>query len=554
MAKTLSADDYKLTINETEPDASGNITFARVNCNRTYPIELSNADGSVKLTASLRFTFLPVVEVNDDYITTSYTNGSLRVTFPEDEGLDSIYHAGFKIRGASSINYPKKSYAVKLRDAEGNSIDRKLLGLRSDNNWILDAMYVDLACMRNRVCTDLWNDFSVKPYYADREKKVRTGTRGNFVEMILNGRHNGIYCMTEKMDRKQLKLKKFVPAAESTTGEDEVHGLLYKSSDWTYETFMGHEQGDLTFPYKTPSSYNNYLGNETWRSYEFKYPDYQKEAVDWEPLYNAVNHVAAVRSQTAFDEGFETYFDYPMMRDYYLFLELIMASDNHGKNMLFYVYDKQGPEGGKIAIAPWDLDGTLGQRWDGSTSYTGANQEFDEFINKNEHGQFTPFLRLKLSSKYNWKADLTERYAELRNSKLFDADAIANRVATYASLFEESKADMREQNRWTRYHSDLQSAASYIESWIKRRVAFLDNKYGYEPTTTQINEAVSEAHFSAQGGQGQIGIGAGKAQIVRIYTTAGALVRTEQVPEGFTALQGFAPGIYIVNGQKGVVE
>ena len=360
--------------------------------------------------------------------------------------------------------------------------------------------------------------------------------------------------MTEKMDRKQLKLKKFVPAAESTTGEDEVHGLLYKSSDWTYETFMGHEQGDLTFPYKTPSSYNNYLGNETWRSYEFKYPDYQKEAVDWEPLYNAVNHVAAVRSQTAFDEGFETYFDYPMMRDYYLFLELIMASDNHGKNMLFYVYDKQGPEGGKIAIAPWDLDGTLGQRWDGSTSYTGANQEFDEFINKNEHGQFTPFLRLKLSSKYNWKADLTERYAELRNSKLFDADAIANRVATYASLFEESKADMREQNRWTRYHSDLQSAASYIESWIKRRVAFLDNKYGYEPTTTQINEAVSEAHFSAQGGQGQIGIGAGKAQIVRIYTTAGALVRTVQVPEGFTALQGFAPGIYIVNGQKVVVE
>ena len=261
-----------------------------------------------------------------------------------------------------------------------------------------------------------------------------------------------------------------------------------------------------------------------------------------------------MRSQTAFDEGFETYFDYPMMRDYYLFLELIMASDNHGKNMLFYVYDKQGPEGGKIAIAPWDLDGTLGQRWDGSTSYTGANQEFDEFINKNEHGQFTPFLRLKLSSKYNWKADLTERYAELRNSKLFDADAIANRVATYASLFEESKADMREQNRWTQNHSDLQSAASYIESWIKRRVAFLDNKYGYEPTTTQINEAVSEAHFSAQGGQGQIGIGAGKAQIVRIYTTAGALVRTVQVPEGFTALQGFAPGIYIVNGQKVVVE
>lgn len=554
LAKGLSSDDYKLRINETEPDAEGNITFAKVSCDRTYPVELSNADGSIKLTGSLRFTFLPVVEVNDDYITTSYTNGSIRVTFPDDEGLDSIYHADFKIRGASSTNYPKKSYAVKLRDAEGNSIDRKLLGLRSDNNWILDAMYVDLACMRNRVCTDLWNDFSVKPYYADREKKARTGTRGKFVEMILNGRHNGIYCMTEKMDRKQLKLKKFVPAAESATGENEVHGLLYKSDAWSYETFMGHEQDDLTFTYQAPHSYNNYLGVETWRSYEFKYPDYEDEAVDWEPLYNAVNHVAAVRSQTTFDAGFETYFDYPMMRDYYLFLELILASDNHGKNMLFYVYDKQGPEGGKIAIAPWDLDGTLGQRWDGSTSLTGANQEFDEFVNKNEHGQFTPFLRLKLSTKYSWKNDLTTRYAELRNNKMFDAESIGNRVAAYASLFEESAADVREEGRWPRYHKDLQSAASYIESWIQRRVAYLDNKYGYEPTTTQINEAVSEAHFSAQGGKGQIGISAGKAQLVRVYNTAGALVRTDQVAEGFTPLQGFAAGIYIVNGQKVVVE
>lgn len=38
------------------------------------------------------------------------------------------------------------------------------------------------------------------------------------------------------------------------------------------------------------------------------------------------------------------------MRDYYLFLELILATDNHGKNMLFYVYDKQGPEGGKLPL------------------------------------------------------------------------------------------------------------------------------------------------------------------------------------------------------------
>lgn len=38
--------------------------------------------------------------------------------------------------------------------------------MRSDNNWILDAMAVDRARMRNRVSTDLWLAFSTKPYHA----------------------------------------------------------------------------------------------------------------------------------------------------------------------------------------------------------------------------------------------------------------------------------------------------------------------------------------------------------------------------------------------------
>lgn len=549
------AGNYKLSVNNQEPDADGNITIDHVNCDRSYSVALKDLDGNTALAGAIRFTFLPVVEVNDSYIVYgSYTNGTIRLTYPESEGLDSVYHAAFKVRGASSQNYPKKSYAVKLRDAEGNSIDRKMLGLRSDNNWILDAMYIDLACMRNRVCTDIWNDFAVKPYYADREKKVRTGTRGKFVEMILNGRHNGLYCMTEKMDRKQLKLKKFVPASESSTGEDEVHGLLYKSTDWTYETFMGHEQNSLVLSNASPAGFSNRLGRETWRGYEFKYPDYQDEAVDWEPLYNAVNHVAATKTQSAFDDGFETYFDYPLMRDFYLFLELILATDNHGKNMLFYVYDKQGPEGGKIAIAPWDMDGTLGQRWDGSTSITGANQDFDQFINANEHGQYTPFLRLKLSSKYDWKGDLSKRYAELRQSGVFDGDNIANRIANYAELFEESAADAREEGRWGHYHRNLQSAAIYAESWIRRRVNYLDDKYGYDPSITQINEASQEAHFNVTGEKGSIAVTVGKAQLVRVYSTTGALLRTEQVSQGFTLLQGIAPGIYIVNGVKVMVE
>lgn len=560
--KATNAEGYTLKVNGQEPDADGYVTFDNVDCETLYPIELTNASENVDLSANIRFTFLPIVELNCSSVNSkAYTTGSLRVTDPASLGYDSLMIAAFKYRGASSSNYPKRSYAIKLRDENGNSVDRKLLGYRSDNNWILDAMYIDLACMRNRVATDLWNAFECKPYYADREKKVRTGTRGKFVEVILNGQWWGLYCMTEKMDRKQLKLKKFVPASLSTTGENEVHGVLYKSNQWTYEVFMGHESNDdndnkqVIYPHKKVSDYKNILGQETWCEYEFKYPDYEDEAVEWRPLHDAANMVAT--SFILNIDSVKSRFDYPMLRDYYLFIDLLLATDNHGKNLFWYAYDTQGPEGDKLSLAPWDLDGTFGQDWDGVITNTkDVTLDFDTYIKNYEHGQFAIFDLIK--SRSEWQQDLKDRYAELRIKGVISGDSIANRFANYASLFEVSLADQREQNMWSKtYHSrhkDIQGGATYAESWIRRRVNWLDQKYGFDAAVTAINEAKAEAYFAALGGVGCISVNAGKAQSVRIYNIAGQLVRNAQVGSGVTTINGIPAGIYVVNGTKVMVK
>lgn len=560
--KATNAEGYTLKVNGQEPDADGYVTFDNVDCETLYHIELTNASENVDLSAKIRFTFLPIVELNCSSVNSkAYTTGSLRVTDPASLGYDSLMIAAFKYRGASSSNYPKRSYAIKLRDENGNSVDRKLLGYRSDNNWILDAMYIDLACMRNRVATDLWNAFECKPYYADREKKVRTGTRGKFVEVILNGQWWGLYCMTEKMDRKQLKLKKFVPASLSTTGENEVHGVLYKSNQWTYEVFMGHESNDdndnkqVIYPHKKVSDYKNILGKETWCEYEFKYPDYEDEAVEWRPLHDAANMVAT--SFILNIDSVKSRFDYPMLRDYYLFIDLLLATDNHGKNLFWYAYDTQGPEGDKLSLAPWDLDGTFGQDWDGVITNTkDVTLDFDTYIKNYEHGQFAIFDLIK--SRSEWQQDLKDRYAELRIKGVISGDSIANRFANYASLFEASLADQREQNMWSKtYHSrhkDIQGGATYAESWIRRRVNWLDQKYGFDAAVTAINEAKAEAYFAALGGVGCISVNAGKAQSVRIYNIAGQLVRNAQVGSGVTTINGIPAGIYVVNGTKVMVK
>lgn len=544
--------DATIGISEAQTLSGDTIAITNPSCQTNYTLTLT-IGGEQTATAKLRFTFLPIVDINLASCNGSYyTLGNIRVNDASNTNFDEQLNANFKYRGATAQSFPKKSYAIKICDADGQNLDHSFFSLRNDKSWILDAMYIDRACMRNRVGTDLWNDFSVRPYYADKEPEALTGTRGRFVEVFLNGTYHGLYCMTEKMDRKQLKLKKFKEAAKSDSGEDEIHGLLYKSSDWSYEVFMGHDTDRKYYPHHAPAGYTNTLGVETWRGFEIKYPDFEDEAVDWQPLYNAINFVAT-SSQSDFDKKVRTYFDYATLRDYYLFIELMLATDNHGKNMFYYIYDNAKSKYQKLGMAPWDLDGTFGQNYYAETSYTSdATQDFDSFLWQHEHGQLTLYTMLENSS-LDWDEYLAQRYAELRTT-YFSPESLANRFSTYASLFANSQADQREQTAWPRYHSALQDEATYAEEWVKERIATLDLKYGYDPTTTSINQAEANAYFSATGADHAIGITAGQPTLVRIYSISGALVRSVQVGQGFTPLTGFNAGAYIVNGHKVIVR
>ena len=419
---------YELRLNGQAPDATtGNITLSSPTCQTPYTLGVYTIDGTLKATAPLNFTFLPIVEINTggNGIGNSYTAGTIRVAEADAARPDTVITAKYKIRGASSSGKRKKSYAIKLYDASGNSFDYSFFGLRSDNNWILDAMYIDGACMRNRVATDLWNDFSVRPYYAAKEKKALTGTRGHFVEVF--------------MDRNY-------------------------------------------YPGTSPSGYSNTLGHETWCNYELKYPDYAEEAVEFGPMYNAVNFVCT-SSQSDFESGVKSYFDFATTRDYYLFIDLLMATDNHGKNMFYYVYDHSKSD--LVGMAPWDLDGTFGINWAGSTSLTSdATQDFDTFLWQRENGQMGLYDKLALSTTLSWDNYLAARYATLRRSQ-FQPAALAQRFATYASLFADSHADVREQNKWGRYHATIQTSATYAQEWVQERVAALDQKYDYNTLVTQ---------------------------------------------------------------------
>lgn len=533
-----------LYINGTPVVSGSSYTFNNVSGTATDTIRIQDGT-SVSASGTIVFSSFPFVQLYSDLtITATYTLGRIVVTEPDKTGSAEYLLSNLKTRGAYSSSLPKKAYAIKLKDVDGaTSLDRSFFGLRSDNNWILDAMGIDPSRMRNRVSTDLWNAFSTPTYYAAQEPTMVNGTRGTYVEVFLNDSYNGLYCMTEKIDRKQLKLKKY-KAATSTTAVIQ-RGGLYKADDWSIATLLGN------------GSFNNYSGIptysntiDTWSGFEDKYPDLgDGEPIEWKPLYNAVNMSSYLTNDATFSSNIASYFDLPVFRDYYLFIELMLASDNQGKNTYLSVYDQTASP--KMSLTPWDLDGTWGRRWDGSTYVTYADQSFDTYVINNEHGQNNLYLRLKSLNLGSFNDQLKSRYKELRGT-YFSYDQLIGRFQSYFDKIKTSGASNREVTRWGSVNGVSLGSTfdiSFLSTWIASRLSYLDNQYLGGPYTALTDVTASKIKLAPNPVHDWLTVSnIQQDDKVQILSVQGNLLqqilsKSDRVTVDMSA---YAPGIYLV--------
>jgi hypothetical protein len=96
---------------------------------------------------------------------------------------------GIEQRGQSSLRlFPKKSFAIELRDSRGGDRKVPLLGMPEDGDWVLYAPYNDKSLMRNVVA------------YETARWMGRYAARTRFVQLRLNGRYHGVYVLMEKLE------------------------------------------------------------------------------------------------------------------------------------------------------------------------------------------------------------------------------------------------------------------------------------------------------------------------------------------------------------------
>src|SRR5690606_4420664 len=84
--------------------------------------------------------------------------------------------------------------------------DVSLLGMRSDDDWNLEAFAIEPLRLRSVVGFDLWRDIH-QPYYAFLEPTAQSSVRHVYAELFVDGGYRGLYGVGERVDRKQLQVK-----------------------------------------------------------------------------------------------------------------------------------------------------------------------------------------------------------------------------------------------------------------------------------------------------------------------------------------------------------
>lgn len=435
-------------------DIADSYTFKQVEGNKIYKIHAQ--EGDKEISTQLTFTFLPLL-VMEGTFGYDYAQGNISLLSPDAPEPTNSF-AKIKWRGGSTntANKHKRNYKIKTLNEKGKKQEISLLGMREDNNWILDAGQVDLFRLRNRIATEIWNDFATKPYYASKEPKAKSGVAGKVVEVILNNEYRGIYSLTEAMDRKELKLKKY------DDKNQEFHGQLWKVSSWDKAQFWNIDK-----------DYDN--TQETWHAFETKYPDIDDvNPTDYSPLYEAIDFVANSNDET-FKKEVADYFDIPVLIDYQLFLETLKPIDNSGKNMYWGIYDIAKSK--KLTLAIWDLDASVGQDWHCSAPLHPDYISPDTELGIKE--AFNLYTRLSTLNVDNYNQKVSDRYHELRKT-YFSEENLISKYQGYYNMLVKSGAASREETKWSEdsdiggYPLNFKEEIEYIKNWITKRLNYLD--------------------------------------------------------------------------------
>ncbi len=461
----------------------------------------------------LYFSIVPLINIYTDFEIVDEPKVLADFVLTDTTDADAIISVcGIELRGGYSQSFPKKTYDIELWEDETGQESNKipLLNMRDDDDWVLLAMYNEPLRIRNVTNHSLWRKIH-SPYYIDQENEAMSGIKTQYVEVAVNNEYMGIYALGEQVDKKQLQLKKYNSA---------IRGELYKGISWGASTFT-----DL------PNYDNN---NQIWSGFEMKYPK-EEDVTDWENIYGFVDFVINSTNEN-FENNVANKFVIDNAIDYFIFLNLLRATDNKGKNVYIAKYTENEP----YFYVPWDLDGTYGIIWDGSQENITDDIQSNGFYERLLNSNITIF-----------KEKLSNRWFELRENNILETDSIINNINENYNQLLTNANYQREILKWGDDVINL-SNLEYTNTWINERLTYLDTYFSNITNITNYTQKdIYNIYPNPTNGILNFNFANNKIHKITISDITGKQIteKTKIQLYGNIDLSNFESGIYIIKIQ-----
>jgi hypothetical protein len=263
---------------------------------------------------------------------------------------------GIEVRGQSTQMFPKKSYAFETRDSNGDNLNVSILGMPSENDWVLYAPYTDKSMLRNVITFDMGR------------KMGQYCTRTVFCEVVLNNDYKGVYVMEEKIKRDKNRVNIAALDPDDISGDDLTGGYILRVDKLDWDFIFGID-GWKSNPVP---AYPNAM-DIIFQFYDPKPDEMVQQQRDYIKgfITTAENTLTSSKFNDP-DEGYQQYFDILSFIDFMLLSEISKEVDKYRYSN--YFYKKRDSDGGKLYAGPaWDFNLGYGNvdYWEPGIDYTG---------------------------------------------------------------------------------------------------------------------------------------------------------------------------------------
>jgi hypothetical protein len=369
---------------------------------------------------------------------------------------------GIEIRGASSQSFPKKNYGLETRNTDGSNNNVSLLGMPSENDWVLHGPYSDKSLLRN----------SLAYHMGTTTGKYTPRTR--LCELYVNNDYRGVYMLTEKIKRDKNRVDIANLKPEDISGQELTGGYILQID-------RDDESSNID---------GWYSGSSPSKFYAYHDPKAEDlEEVQREYIKTYLTSFEGDMESTDYYWKYKSYVDAPSWIDYFLVSEMGKHIDAY--KLSFYMHKKKSTNGGKLHFGPlWDFNLGFGNfNFVCSPEPEGWTYEFQGTCD-NAH----PFWVKKLTDIPEVSDQINCRWNQLRNGPLH-TDSLMQYIDD--RLTEMGDAPARNFERWdilgqyvwpNDYVGDTyEEEITFLKNWLTTRLTWMDDNMLGECTITSID-------------------------------------------------------------------